>query len=283
MVIAATGANGKLGRLIIAHLKKRLPEHNIVALVRQPDKAQDLGVAVRAFDYDRPDLMAKSLQSIEKLMFISSNAVGQRVAQHLNMVQTAKRVGVSYLVYTSLLHADTSPLSVAQEHPATEQAIKDSGLAYTILRNGWYHENYTDSIPAALTNQAFYGCAGGGKIASADRSDYAEAATIVLTAGGHEGKTYELFGDTAYTLSDLAAEISRQTHKNIPYVDISEQEYSDALHQAGVDAAFAKLITGWDSDAKNGALFDDSKQLSQLLGRPTMTMVQAVRNQLSKS
>lgn len=282
MTIAVTGATGKLGKLIIAELKKRLPENEIIALVRNMDKAANLGVSSRFFDYNQPDLLAQSLQGVTKLLLISSNEIGQRITQHSNVINAAKKAGVQYLVYTSLLHADTSPLSVAKEHPETETAIKNSGIEYTILRNGWYHENYTDAIPAALSNQAFYGCAGDGKIASADRSDYAEAAAIVLTdENQHINKIYELVGDEPYTLDTLATEISHQTQKQIPYINLSEQEYSHALTQAGVDAQFAQLIANWDTCAQNGALFDTSKQLSQLLGRPTMSIAQAVQHKLA--
>ncbi len=199
MNIAITGATGQLGRLVIENLKKKVPATDIVALVRTPAKAADLGVAARAFDYTRPEQLAPALASIDTLLLISSSEVGQRAAQHANVITAAKQAGVRQIVYTSLLHADVSPLNLADEHRQTEAMLKASGIAHTLLRNGWYTENYTASVPAALANGAFYGSAGQGRIASAPRADYAEVAAVVLTSSGHAGKVYELAGDTAYT------------------------------------------------------------------------------------
>ncbi len=275
--IAVTGAAGQLGRFVVERLKEKIPAAGIVAIVRDPAKARDLGVTVRKADYTDPAALEAALQGVEKLMLISGSEVGQRVAQHKNIIAAVKKNSVRHIVYTSLLRADISPLSVAREHPATEAELKESGLAYTILRNGWYTENYTDSIPAALANNAFYGCAGEGKISSAARKDYAEAAVAVLTSAGHEGKTYELAGDSAYTLAELAAEISAQTGKKIPYVNLSEAEYAAALIQAGVPEGFAAMIAGWDADAEKGALFSDDRTLSRLIGRPTTPLADVVR------
>ena len=196
------------------------------------NNAEKESVAVRQADYTDPAALDAVMQGIDNLLLISGNEIGKRIAQHRNIIDAAKKAGVKHIVYTSLLRADTSPLSVAREHPATESDLKRSGIDYTILRNGWYTENYTSSISAALENNAFYGSAGEGKISSAAREDYAEAAVAVLTSAGHEGKTYELAGDTAYTLADLAAEVFRQSGKKIPYVNISEADYAAALVQA---------------------------------------------------
>lgn len=184
------------------------------------------------------------------------------------------------VVYTSLLRADNSPLSLAGEHHATEKELKASGLPFTILRNGWYTENYANSIPGALAGGAFLGSAGDGRISSATRADYAEAAVAVLTGAGHEGKTYELAGDEVYTLSDLAAEISRQTGKTIPYKNLPVAEYAAALAGFGVPEDFAQAIAGWDAAAAQGALFDDGRQLSALIGRPTTPLSTAVADAL---
>ena len=151
-----------------------------------------------------------------------------------------------------------------------------SGLATTILRNGWYTENYTASVPAALANGAFVGSAGDGRLSLATRADYAEAAAVVLTSGGHEGKTYELAGDDAVTLADLAAEISRQTGRNIPYRDLPQADYAAILKQVGLPEGVAEGLAAWDVDASNGALFDDGRQLSKLIGRPTTPLADAV-------
>jgi len=274
--IAITGATGQLGRLIVDQLKARLPAERLVALVRTPAKAADLGIAARAADYARPETLAAALAGVDTLLLISSSEIGQRVAQHRNAIDAAKRAGVKRIVYTSLLHTDRSPLSLAPEHAETEAMIKASGLAYTILRNGWYTENYTGSIAGALAGGAFIGTAGEGRIASAARADYAAAAVAVLTSAGHDGKTYELAGDSAYTLADLAAEISRRSGKTIPYKNLPRADYAAALTAFGLPAGLADAIAGWDVDASNGALFDDGRELSRLIGRPTTPLAASV-------
>ena len=269
MTIAITGATGQLGRLVVNKLKNQVPASDIVALVRSPEKAGGLGVAVREADYDRPETLGPALAGVDTLLLISSSEVGKREPQHRNVIEAAKSAGVRRIVYTSLLHADTSPLSLAAEHRATESAIKSSGIAFTILRNGWYTENYTGSIPGALAGGAFIGSAGEGRISSASRDDFADAAVAALASAGHEGKTYELAGDESWTLGDLAAEISRQTGRTIPYRDLPVDEYAAALQGFGLPHGLAQALAGWDGSAAEGALLDDSRQLSGLIGRPT--------------
>jgi NAD(P)H dehydrogenase (quinone) len=280
MTIAITGATGQLGRLVINKLKEKVSDADIVALVRSPEKAQDLGVTAREADYDKPDTLNQALSGVDTLLLISSNEVGKRSAQHYNVIEVAKKAGVKWIVYTSLLHADTSPLSLADEHKATEAELKSSGIPITILRNGWYTENYTGSIPGALAGGAFIGSAGDGKISSATRDDYADAAVAVLTGEGHKGKIYELAGDEAYTLNDLAAEISRQTGKTIPYKNMQEAEYATALTGFGLPEGMAQAIAGGDTGAAKGALFDESHQLSAMIGRPTTPLSVAVAEAL---
>jgi len=281
MKIGVTGATGQLGRIVVEKLKERVSAESIVALVRTPQKAADLGVEAREFDYSKPETLAASLQGIDKLLLISSNEIGQRSAQHANIIDAAKVAGVKWIVYTSLLHADTSSLSLAGEHLDTEAALKASGIPHTILRNGWYTENYTGSAKNAIAAGAFIGSAGEGKIASAARADYAEAAAVVLSSEGHVGKVYELSGDEAYTLADLAAEISHQTGKNIPYHNLPESEYASILKSVGVPEGFAFAIAGWDVSASKGDLFDDVHQLSQLIGRPTTPLAKVVTDALA--
>ncbi len=280
MTIAVTGATGQLGRLVIAQLKKRSPTSNIVALVRSPEKAKDLNVEARVADYGEPEKLHVALRGVDTLLLISGNEIGRRAGQHANVVTAAKAAGVKHIVYTSLLRADSSPLNLAPEHLETEANIKASGMAYTILRNGWYSENYTGSIGPALTSGAFYGSAGDGRIASAARADYAEAAAVVLTTQGHEGKAYELAGDSAYTLSELAATVSTLTGRQIPYADVPEADYAAALEGAGVPADFAAAIASWDVGARQGALYDDSRQLSKIIGRPTTPLAVSIEQVL---
>ncbi len=280
MTIAITGATGQLGRLVIAQLKHKLPAAQIVALARDTAKAADLGVTVREADYGRPDTLEKALAGVDKLLLISSSEVGQRAVQHRNVIAAAKRAGVKQIIYTSLLHADRSPLSLADEHRQTEAELKASGVPHTILRNGWYTENYTGSIGGALQGGAFIGSAGDGRISSAPRADFAAAAVAVLTSEGHAGKVYELAGDDAYTLTELAAEVSKQTGRQIPYKNLSQADYAAALAGFGLPAPLADAIAGWDVGASQGALFDDGRQLSVLLGQPTTPLSTAVADAL---
>lgn len=276
MTIAITGATGQLGRLVVAQLRSKAPSEPLVALVRSPAKAADLGIPAREADYARPETLVGALAGIATLLLISSSEVGQRAVQHRNVIQAAKQAGVKRIVYTSLLHADTSPLSLAQEHRETESMLETAGIPFTILRNGWYTENYTGSVAGAVAGGAFIGSAGEGRISSATRADYAEAAAVVLTSAGHDGKTYELAGDEAYTLTDLAAEISRQSGKSIPYKNLPQADYAAALAGFGLPAGLAQAIAGWDVSASKGALFDDSRQLSKLIGRPTTPLATTV-------
>ena len=282
MTIAITGATGHLGRLVVGKLGERVPAAGIVALARSPEKAAGLGAEVREADYDRPETLGPALAGVDTLLLISANEVGKRETQHRNVIRAAREAGVRRIVYTSLLHADTSPLSLAGEHRATEKMVKESGIPYTILRNGWYTENYTGSVPGALAGGAWLGSAGQGRISSATRDDYAEAAVAVLAGAGHEGKTYELAGDQAWTLGDLAAEISRQTGRTLPYRDLPEAEYAAALHGFGLPEELARAIAGWDAAASRDALFDDSRQLSALIGRPTTPLSATVAEALKQ-
>jgi NAD(P)H dehydrogenase (quinone) len=281
MKIGVTGATGQLGRLVVEKLKQKVAADSIVALVRNPEKAADLGVEARAFDYTKPESLVASLKGIDKLLLISGNEIGQRLPQHKAVIEAAKQAGVKQITYTSILHADSSPLGLAGEHLGTEVAIKESGLTYTILRNGWYTENYTGSAKGAVGAGAFIGNAGDGKIASAARVDYAEAAAVILAGEGHENKTYELAGDKAYTLTELAAEISRQTGKTVPYNNLTETQYADILKSFGLPAGLAEMLADSDTGASKGGLFDDTKQISALIGRPTTPLAKVLAEALA--
>ena len=281
MKIGVTGATGQLGRLVIEKLKERVSAESLVALVRDPEKAAALGVEARAFDYNKPENLVTALQGIDSLLLISGNEIGQRAQQHSNVIQAAKQAGIKWIVYTSVLHADTSSLSLVAEHLVTEAALKASGISYTLLRNGWYTENYTGSVPGAIAGGAFVGSAADGKIASAARADYAEAAAIVLTGEGHQGKVYELAGDEAYTLTGLAAEISRQTGKDIPYKNLAEAEYAAILKSFGLPEGLASAIANWDVSASKGDLYDNGHQLSRLIGRSTTPLSKVVADAIA--
>jgi len=283
-MIAITGATGQLGRLVIQNLLKAVPASQIVAAVRSPEKAADLaalGVQVRRADYAQPATLEAAFQGVDKLLLISSSEVGQRAAQHAAVIAAAQMTGVKLLAYTSILRADSSPLGLAAEHKETEAMLRDSGLPHVLLRNGWYTENYAASVPAALQYGAVMGSAQSGRIASAARADYAAAAAAVLTKDGQAGKVYELAGDTAYTLAAFAAEIAQQSGKPVVYNDLPEAAYAAALVQVGLPEGFAALLADSDVGASKGALFDDSHQLSQLIGRPTTPLAEVVKAALA--
>jgi NAD(P)H dehydrogenase (quinone) len=283
MTIAITLASGQLGRLVVQALQTRAPHDDVVALVRSPEKALDLGVDVREADYDRPDTLDRALADVDTLLLISGPVPGTRVAQHRNAIDAAKRAGVQRIVYTSALHADVSPLDIAPDHRATEAMLKESGVPYTILRHGWYTENYLSSVSGALAGGALLGSARDARISSATRADYAAADAAVLVGTGHEGKTYELAGDEAWTFADFAAEISRQSGRDIPYRDLPPSEYIAILESVGLPHGLAKAIAGWDVAAAQGALFDDSRTLSKLIGRPTTPLSVAVAEALQRA
>jgi len=276
MTIAITGATGQLGRIVIEKLKNAHSSTDIVALARDPAKAADLRVDIRRADYTQPATLDTALAGIDTLLLISSSEVGQRATQHDNIIHAAKKAGVGHIVYTSLLHADSSPLALASEHVHTEASLRASGIPTTVLRNGWYTENYTGSLAGALAAGGIIGSAGEGRIASATREDYADAAVAVLTSRGHAGKVYELAGDTAWTLADLAAEVSRQTGRELAYSDLPQADYAAALKEIGLPAGLADVLADSDVGASKGGLFDDSRQLSALIGRPTTPLARTV-------
>jgi len=284
-MIAITATTGQLGQLVVEQLLTHVPASQVVAVVRDPAKAATLatrGVTVRAAGYDDPAALERAFTGVEKVLLISGNEFGRRTQQHANVIAAAGRAGARLIVYTSLLRAQATPLNLGPEHLATEQIIQRSGLPYVILRNGWYHENYTASIPPALAHNAFVGSAGEGRIASAARADYAAAAVAALTGSAQLNHVYELAGDDAYTLAGFAAELSRQTGKSIPYVNLPEAQYADILLKAGLPPALAHGLASWDTGASQGALFDDQKVLSRLIGRPTTPLADAIRAALSR-
>lgn len=279
-MIAITGAIGQLGALAVEELLKTVKASELVAIVRNPAKADALaqkGVVIRQADYGDQAALTAALSGVEKLLLVSSSEVGQRAAQHRNVINAAKAAGVKFIAYTSLLHADKSPLGLHVEHVETEKMLADSGIPYALLRNGWYTENYLASAPAALAHGVFIGAAGDGKIASATRADYAAAAARVISTEGHAGKVYELAGDSAWTLSELAAELSKQSGKPVVYQNLSEADFAGALKGVGLPDVFANLLADSDIGASKGGLFDDSHTLSKLIGRPTTPLAESVK------
>ncbi|MLX08936.1 SDR family NAD(P)-dependent oxidoreductase [Salmonella enterica subsp. enterica] len=280
-MIAITGATGQLGQHVIENLLKTAPASHLIAIVRNPKKAAPLsqrGITVRQADYANEAALTTALQGVDKLLLISSSEVGQRTAQHRNVIQAAIAAKVKFIAYTSLLHADKSPLALADEHIETEKMLAESGIPHTLLRNGWYTENYLASVPAALKHGVFIGAAGEGKIASAMRADYAAAARVIREEG-HAGNVYELAGDDAWTLSQLADELTHQSGKKIVYQNLSEVDFAAALKGAGLPDGLADMLANSDAGAAKGGLFDDSHTLRKLIGRPT-TLTESLRSVL---
>ena len=285
-MIVVTGATGKVGRLVIAELLKTVPAAEIVAAVRSPEKATELkalGVEVREADYSRPETLRAALAGAEKVLLISSTEMGPaRVKQHVAVVEAAKTAGVRLLAYTSVLGADTATLPMAADHKATEAAIEASGVPYVFLRNGWYFENYTENLGPALEHGAVLGAAGEGRFAFAARADYAAAAAAVLTGKGFEDETFELAGDSSYTLGELAAEVAKQAGKTVVYTDMPGAAYAGALESFGLPKPVAEMLAKADESAKAGELESGSRELHTLIGRATTTMVEAVRAALKQ-
>ncbi|GAA1610744.1 SDR family oxidoreductase [Actinoplanes couchii] len=278
MSIAVTGATGHLGRLVVdALIARGTAASEIVAVVRDTTKAAEVlpqGVQVREGDYNRPETLTAAFAGVTKVLLISGNEVGQRVPQHTAVIDAAKAAGVGFLAYTSILRADTSPLGLAPEHLATEQLIAASGIPSALLRNGWYVENYAGSFGPAIAQGTLYGAAGEGRIAAATRADFAEAAAAVLISG--ETGVFELAGDQAFTLAELAAEVAKQSGSPVAYQDLPVADYAKALVGAGLPEGFANLLADTDGKIQDGHLDDSTGTLARLIGRPTTPLSDAV-------
>ncbi len=280
-MFAITGATGQLGRKVVTSLLREVPASDIVAVVRDAGKAANLGVDVRAADYREPQALERAFAGIYKLLLISSSSFDTRQAEHANVIAAAKAAGVRHVVYTSLLHADRWAPAFARDHVVTEERLKDSGLAYTILRNGWYWENHTAALGASLAHGMMVGSAGEARISWASRQDFADAASAVLTGGGHAGNTYELAGDTSYTMTDLAAEAMRQSGKPLIYRNLTEQEHAGVYASFGLPPPVAAMLAEVEArGVSTGVLHDDGRVLSTLTGRPTLPLEQAVAEAL---
>jgi NAD(P)H dehydrogenase (quinone) len=280
--IVVTGATGQLGQHVIeALLERGVPAGGIVAAGRSVGKLADYaarGVKVQAMDYADAESVAAALKGATRVLLISGSEVGQRVEQHRTVIEAARAEGVELLAYTSIANADTTGMLLAGEHKATEALLRESGVPFVLLRNGWYLENYTEQLPGTLAQGAVAGSAGDGKVSGAARVDYAHAAAAVLVAEGQAGKVYELGGDEAFSMADLAAEISAATGKAITYKDLPATDYAGLLTSVGVPAAFAEVLADSDLGIARGDLLVSTGDLRRLIGRPTTSLAQAVRS-----
>lgn len=278
MTILVTGATGNLGRLIIASLLERGADpQSIVAGARDTAKAADLGVRVAHLDYTDPASIASALEGVDTVILVSGSEVGQRVPQHRAVIDAAKAAGVSKFVYTSAPKATTSDLILAPEHKATEELIAAAGLPAVILRNNWYTENYVADLARAAETGVLAAGTGEGRVASASRKDFAEAAAVVALEDGHVGEVYELGGDVAWNYTDLAAAIAEVTGREVAFVALDHDEQVAALREAGLDEGTAGFVAALDAGIKDGALADTDGTLARLIGRPTTPLVEGLR------
>jgi NAD(P)H dehydrogenase (quinone) len=267
--ILVTGATGQLGSRIVQQLLKRVPADRIVAGGRNASKAPP-GVEFRTLDYNNPASIDAALAGVTRVLLVSGSEVGKRIAQHKAVIDAAARAAIQLIAYTSILRASVNPLKLAVEHRGTEEVLAASGVPFIVLRNGWYSENYTSSAPVAIQFGVVLSASGEGRIATAPRDDYAEAAAVLILRDGHKpGQVYELAGSASFNKREYAALLSRKSGKDIAVQDLDEAQYGAALVQAGLPAPFAAILA--DSDAKSGQgwLFDDSRTLEQVIGRPT--------------
>jgi NAD(P)H dehydrogenase (quinone) len=279
MSLVVTGATGHLGHLVVeALLDAGVPADQIVAGGRNLDAVQDLaerGVDVRRIDYSDPSSLETGLAGAEKVLIVSGTDFGQRVAQHTAVAEAALAAGASHLVYTSAPHATTTSMLLAADHAATEVALADLGAPLTVLRNGWYHENYTGQIPLYLEH-GVVSAAADGRVSGADRADYALAAAAVLTGEGHEGAVYELGGDTSFTMDDIAAIVAEATGRPIAHTRVTTTELAGILTGSGVPEPVAAVLADVDRAIAAGELLVETGDLSRLIGRPTGTLHAAV-------
>jgi NAD(P)H dehydrogenase (quinone) len=285
--ILVTGATGKLGTLAIDALLKRVPATQVIAGVRNLEKASALkakGVEVRLLDYTKPETAPAALVGVDRVLLISSSeGMGERAKHHATVIDAAKQAGVKLLAYTSILRGTEAKVMLSLDHQATEKALRASGVPHVLLRNGWYIENQSDNLGGALASGVMLGSAGDGAFAPAARADFAEAAAVVLTTEGHAGKAYELAGDTSLTMTQLAAEVARLSGKPVRYQDLPDAEYAATLQKFGVPAGFAQVLADADAGVRRGELNDTSRTLSTLLGRPTTPVATVLAKALGVS
>jgi NAD(P)H dehydrogenase (quinone) len=281
MSLVVTGASGHLGRLTVqALLDRGVAANRIVATARTLESVTDLadrGVVVRHADYSDPHSLKEGFAGADRVLLVSSSAVGQRVEQHRNVVDAARGAGVDLIAYTSAPRADTTKMLLAAEHAATEQLIRDSGLDYVFLRNSWYLENYTEQLTTTLEHKAILGSAGSGRVSGASRADFAAAAAAVLAGDGLRNHTYELGGDTAFTLGEYAETVSGLVGEAIAYVDQPPAEYQAFLESVGMPEPMARLMADSDVAVSRGDLLVESGDLRRLIGRPTTGLADAIR------
>jgi NAD(P)H dehydrogenase (quinone) len=285
MRIVVTGATGHLGRLAIEHLLARgVAATDIVGAGRNAEKLAQLsttGVGTALIDFDDQASLDTAFAGADAVVLVSGSEPGRRVSQHTNVIDASKRAGVGRIVYTSAPKATTTPLVLAPEHKATEEAIAASGLPSTILRNNWYNENYAAALQQARESGVYLASTGEGRVASAGRTDYAEAIAAVLTSDGHEGKVYELSGDTAWTGAEFAAAATEALGREVVFRSVTPEEHIAILTDLGLDAGTAGFVVAIDGGIRDGLLAETSGDLSRLIDHPTTPLVSYLRAEAS--
>jgi NAD(P)H dehydrogenase (quinone) len=281
MSIIVTGATGHLGRLVVESLLERGTDAaDIVATGRSVDKLSDLaerGVRVERLDFDDVPESVDWLTAGDVVLLVSGSELGRRVEQHGAVVDLAKRSGARRLVYTSAPAADDTTLVLAPEHAATEQLIRESGLSFTFLRNGWYAENYQQTFEQARATGVVATSAGEGRVASAPRSDYADATAVVLATEGHDDAVYELSGDVAWDFAELARTFGDVLGSDVELQQLSPEAHRDLLVSVGLDEGTAGFVVALDQNIAEGLLGVTTGDLSRLTGRPTVPFAETVR------
>lgn len=285
MKYAITGSTGALGTLVIKHLLAlNVPAGSITAICRSPEKAAALaagGLVIKTADYADPAALESALMGADRLMLISGNETGKRIRQHKNVINAAFRMGVKLLVYTSITRADSSSNILAEEHKATEYAIKSSGIPYIILRNNWYVGNFREQIMRAKFTGVIQAAAGDGCVASAPRNDYAEAAARVLVEFGHEGRIYELAGEP-WNFHKLAEVLSDILGHAVAYKPVSAEEQMNYLLKAGLPEQTADFLVKLDTGIRDGTLDIKSDDLENLLGRKPERLEDSIVKMLAR-
>ncbi|MFC1420512.1 SDR family oxidoreductase [Streptacidiphilus cavernicola] len=284
MTILVTAATGQLGRLVVESLLERVPATEVAVAVRDPEKAADLaalGVDVRQADYSEPETLRTALTGVDRVLLISGTDMGARVEQHRAVIEAAKQAGVGLLAYTSIFGGDDTTFALADDHHATEALLRASGVPYALLRNAWYTEVYTAQLGTYLQFGAVTGSSGDGRVASAARRDYAEAAAVVLTTEGHRNAVYELSGDTAWSFSELAAEIAAQSGKPVVHHDVPFEEHVQIMVGAGLPEPVARMFADVDAGIGRGELAGTPGELSRLIGRRTTPLADSVKQALA--
>jgi NAD(P)H dehydrogenase (quinone) len=279
MKILVTGATGKLGTQVVEALLKTIPSSQLAVSVRNPEKTEGLkarGVEVRHGDFDRPETLDSAFAGIDRLLIISTDGdIETRIRQHTNAVAAAQRAQVGFIVYTSIVNASESKLFLAPVHRVTEEAIIQTGIPYSFLRNNWYLENEIGSIQGVLAGAPWFTSAGNGKAGWALRQDYAEVAAAVLAGNKHENTIYELSGKLM-TQEELVSVIGTVLGKEVPVQQVDDAKYAEIMIGAGVPDFVIPILVGIQKGNREGALEIESNDFEKLLGRPVTPIREAL-------